>query len=237
MKTNARVPRLGRSDSVTAAAASARRSRSGSCRRERPSSSEAGSSWSGSGTSKGGGLLGEEPLERRAAGDVRLGEHALLGLGELVGQIAAQRAQVVSGECELRGLEQLVGTLVGHEVPLEVEEEQLGLDRGAELAGLLNQRAARRVRRIERIAQYGVGARAPAEVVDLRQLMHRLGQLRHVQLRDAAAVALGECLGTLACLGQHLLDGLGASALDQRLEVPGGGFQLFVCGGAHRGRG
>ena len=156
-----------------------------------------------------GGLLGEEALERRAASDVRLGEHALLGLRELVRAVAAQRAQVVGGECELRGLEQLVGTLVRHEVPLEVEEEQLRLDRRAELARLLEQRAARGVGRVERVAQHRVRTRAPAEVVDLGQLVHRLGQLGHVQLGDTAAVALGERLGALARLGQHRLDRLG----------------------------
>ena len=64
--------------------------------------------------------------------------------------------------------------------------------------------------------------------------MHRLRQLSHVQLRDTAAVALRDGLGALARLVQHRLHGLWAAALDQRVEVPGGGFQLFVHGGAHR---
>ena len=127
---------------------------------------------------EGGGLLGEQPLERGAARDVGLREHALLGLGELVRAVAAQRAQVVRGEGELGGGEQLLGTLVRRRVPLQVEEQQLRLDRGAELARLLQQRSARRVRRVERVAQHRVRARAPAEVLDRGQLLHRLRQLR-----------------------------------------------------------
>ena len=53
-------------------------------------------------------LLVEQPAPRRAAGQVLLGHHLLLGLGEQVRPVAAGGAQVVAGEVEAVGGEQLV---------------------------------------------------------------------------------------------------------------------------------
>ena len=182
---------------------------------------------------EGGGLLREQALEGRAAGHARLGEDALLGLRELVGEVAAEVAQVVGAERELGCREQLIGALVGNLVPLEVEEEQLGLDPGGELARLLHARAAPGIRRVEREAEHGVGPGTPREVVDGAELLHRLRQLARVELVDSAAVSLGERLAALARLVQHRLDGLGPAVVDQWLEVPVGRFQLLVGGCAH----
>ena len=55
------------------------------------------------------------------------------------------------------------------------------------------------------------------------------------QLGHLAAVALGEAGGAVARLGEQLLDAVGAAGLDERLEVPGGGFEGGVDGGAHDG--
>ena len=150
-----------------------------------------------------------------------------------MGPVAAQGAQVVGAELELRGLEQLVGALLGREVPLELEEEQVGLDRGAELAGALHQRTALRVGRVEREAQHRVGAGAAGQVVDRGQLVHRRGEPVGVELGHRAAVALGEGRGALARLAEHLLHALGTAAADERLEVPGRALQGVV--GAHGG--
>jgi hypothetical protein len=148
--------------------------------------------------------------------------------------VAAQGAQVVSAEVEPGGGEQLLRPLVRDEVPLQVEEEQLGLDRGGELPRLLHPGAALRVGRVERVAEDRVGPGAAGEVVDRAELLHRLGELGRLQLRQAAAVAAGERLGAVARLAQHRLDRVGPAVVDQRLEVPARGFQLLVDGGAHR---
>jgi hypothetical protein len=127
---------------------------------------------------------------------------------------------VVCGELELGGREQLVHTVLGNEVPLELEEEQRGLDRRAELARLLHERAALGVRRVEREAQHRVRARAACQVVDRGQLVHGVGQAVRAQLGDAALVPLRERVRALAGLGQHLHDPLGTPSADERLEVP-----------------
>ena len=150
-----------------------------------------------------------------------------------MGPIAPHRAQMVRAELEVGGGEQLVGTLIGHEVPLELEEEQRGLDRRSLLTGLLHQRAPLGVGRVEREAQHGVGARPSGQVVDGGQLVHGLGEALGAQVRHRAAVALGEGLGALTRVGQHLLDPLGTEATHQRLEVPGGGLQGVVGDRAH----
>ena len=155
-------------------------------------------------------LLGEQAAERRRAGHVELRDHALLGLAQLVRAVAAQRAQVVAAEVEPIRLEQPLGALVRQLVPLELEEEQLGLDRGAQLARLLHEGAAGGIGGVEREVEHRVRGRAAADVVDLGQLAHRLGELVRVELAEPAAVALGEGGGAVARLGEELLDAVGA---------------------------
>ncbi len=162
LKTNARVRRFGRSDSVTAAAASAARVAVRVLEAREALLERRGLVLVRERHLERRGLLGEEALEGGAAGDVRLGEHALLGLRELVRAVTAQRPQVVRVEVEPVAAEQLLRPLVGHEVPLEVEEEEMGLDRGAQLARLLHERAAPGVGGVERVAEHRVGAGRPA---------------------------------------------------------------------------
>ena len=154
----------------------------------------------------GGDLLGEQAPEGRRAAHVELGDDALLGLAELVRAVAAQRAQVVAAEVEPLGGEQLLGPLVRQQVPLELEEQQLRLDRRAQLARLLDQGAARRVGRVEGEPEHRVRARPAGEIVDRAQLVHGVGEAGGVELGHAAAVALGEGGGALARLDQQLLD-------------------------------
>ena len=76
-----------------------------------------------------GDLLLEQPAPGVARGQRLLGEDLLLGLGEQVRAVAARRAQVVAAEVEALGGEQLVGALVVERGPLELEEQELRLDR------------------------------------------------------------------------------------------------------------
>ena len=161
LNTNARVRRPGRSASVTAAAASRARSRSGSWRRLSASSSEAGSSRPGSGTSIAEVCSVKSRRKAERAGHVRLREHALLRLGELVGAVAAQGAQVVAAEAEPVVGEQLVGPLVRQ--PRSTRARR----RGAASRSPRRARCARwssaprcRVGRVEREAEHRVGAGA-----------------------------------------------------------------------------
>ena len=75
-------------------------------------------------------LLLEQPLPRAPAGDRLLGEDDLLGLGQQVRPVAPRRAQVMPGEREPLVGEQRLDPLVGELGPLELEEQQLGADRG-----------------------------------------------------------------------------------------------------------
>ena len=89
-----------------------------------------------------------------------LGEHLLLGLGEQVRAVAARGAQVVAGEVEPVGGEQLLGALVVERRPLELEEQQrASRSPSPRSCTLLQQRAARRVGRVGGEAQRRVVAR------------------------------------------------------------------------------
>ena len=151
--------------------------------------------------------------------------------------VAAQRAQVVAAEVELAGRQKLLGPLVGQEVPLELEEQQLRLDRRAELLRLLHQGAPRRVAGVERKGQQRVGTGPAGQVADLGQLVHGVGEPGGIELGHLAAVALGEGHGALARLVQQGLDALGPALLHERLKVPGGFLKGGVGGGAHPPRG
>ena len=96
------------------------------------------------------------------AGDALLGRDPLLRLGELVGPVAALRAQHGRVVLERRVGEQPLGDVVVERAPLEVEEEELGLDLRVPLAHLLDERAARLVGVVGREAQ-------PREGLDARR--------------------------------------------------------------------
>ena len=87
-------------------------------------------------------LLFEQALPCAAAGHRLLRQDHLLGLGEEVRAIAALGPQVVPGECEAVVGEQGLDLLVGQVGPLEVEEEELRVDRGRALLDPLHPRAA-----------------------------------------------------------------------------------------------
>jgi len=173
-------------------------------------------------------LLGEQPAPRRAGADLLLGEDLLLRLGEQVRPVAALRAQVVAGEVQPVGGEQLLGLVVVERRPLEPEEEQLGLDRRAELLHLLEQRAARWVGRVRGEAQARVGARLARQLLEVGELAHRLDEAGAVELGDPARVAVGE--GDRAAVGLLELGerALVAARVDQGVEVPFGLEQLGV---------
>ena len=72
---------------------------------------------------------------------------------------------MVRAEVEAGRRQQLAGAVLVDQVPLEVEEEQLRLDRGRELARLLHQ-PPRGIGGVEREAEHRVGPGAAGEVVD-----------------------------------------------------------------------
>jgi hypothetical protein len=138
-----------------------------------------------------------------------------------MGAVAAQRAQVMARGLQPVGPQQLVDTVVVEGGPFELEEEQLGLDRRAELLHPREQRAVGGVGGVDGEAQHRVGARAAQAVDDRLQLGHGGGQARAVELADVARVGLGESRSALVGLGQQPLCALGPLAVDQRIEVPG----------------
>ncbi len=144
------------------------------------------------------------------------------------GQVAALVAQVVRAEGERGVGEQALGLLVGHLVPLQLEEQQLGLDRRAELARLLQQRAGLGRLGVDREREHRVRAGASGGVGDRLQLAHRGGEAGGVELGDLAAVGGGERLGALASEAEQLGHPGAALAVDERLEVPVGGFESEI---------
>ena len=92
--------------------------------------------------------------------------------------VAAGAAQVVAAEVEAGGPEQLVGALVVERRPLELEEQQLGLDLGGALLDALEQRAALGIGRVGREPQRRVRAGAADQLLDRGELLHRRAQAR-----------------------------------------------------------
>ena len=136
----------------------------------------------------GAGQLGEQPAPGRVAGLALLGEDALLGLGEQVRAIAADGAQVVARLLEAVGLQQLVGLGVVDLGPLEVEEQQVGLDRRPALLDLGHQRAVDRIGGVGGEAQRRVVARAADRVGDRGELGDGAGEPGAVELGHLAGV-------------------------------------------------
>ena len=185
-------------------------------------------------------LLLEQARPRGPAGELLLGEDALLGLAQQVRAVAARRRQVVAGEVQPVGGEQLVGLRVVQRRPLEVEEQQLGLDRGALLLDALQQRAVGRRLRVGAEGEVGVRAGAGGDLLDLRQLAHGGDQACAVDLGELAGVGVGEGVGAGLRVGEQRVDaGLRVSvpgSVQQIGEVPGDLLQLGIAhgfGGAH----
>ena len=136
-----------------------------------------------------GDLLAEQPAPRAGAGDRLLGEDLLLGLGQQVRAVAARGAQEVARGVEAVGGHELLGAGVVDRGPLELEEDELRLDRRALLLHALHERADGRIGGVDAEAQHRVVAGARAELGDLLQLAHRCRERRRVELGDAAGVA------------------------------------------------
>jgi hypothetical protein len=176
----------------------------------------------------GGHQLAEQPRPRRLRGDRLLGEDRLLRLGQKVGAVAAGAAQVVRAEAQLLAGEQLLGAGVVQRRPLQLKEQQLGLDLGRALLDELEQRAARRIGGVGGELQRGVGAGLADELVDRRQLMHGRGQAGGVQLGEPALVGGGERLRPAQGLGELPLNAVLLVAVDERSQIPAGVAKLRI---------
>ena len=173
LNRKARVRSPGASAAVTASAVVRRSSRSGSERRL--------SATSRATCSPGAVPARQLDLDRRGqlleqarpgarAGERLLGEDLLLGLAEQVLAVAAHVAQVVAAEVQPLAREQLLGALVCERGPLQLEEQQRGLDRGLLLLHALQQRPVGRVGGVGGEAQRGVVAGAARQLLDPGEL-------------------------------------------------------------------
>ena len=131
---------------------------------------------------EGDAQIGEELVEesppRPDPRDALLGRDLLLRLGQLVRPVPAFGAEDRGVALERGVGQQVLGDLVVELAPLEVEEQDVGLDLRIPLAHLLEERSARLVRAVGRLAQAGVDLdprRAGLEPLELRD---RLVQLR-----------------------------------------------------------
>jgi hypothetical protein len=175
-------------------------------------------------------LLGEQARPRVAAADRLLGDDLLLRLREQVRPVAADVAQVVAASLEAIRGEQLLGSLVVERGPLELEEQELGLDRRRLLVDARDERPVRRVVRVDREAQVCVVGRSADQIADDIELVHRVRELGAFEVLDAAGVALRERGGALVGFRQHAVDARLALAFDKGLEVPG---DVLKIGHAH----
>ena len=186
-------------------------------------------------------LLAEQPAPGALARDRLLGQDLLLGLGQQVRPVAAGAAQVVATETQRLVGEQLVDAIVGELGPFELEEQELGLDRRRALLHERQQRPALRVGGVGRESQRRVRARAPDELADLPELVHRHGEAGRIELGDLSGVGgreRGRALVGLVELAPHPFVPL---AVDQRAEIPLGLEQFgvrqqFGCGCHRRSR-
>ena len=71
--------------------------------------------------------------------------------------------------------------------------------------------------------QAAEGAGAADDLLQVAELVHRLGEAGAVELRHVAGVALGERVGAALRLGEHRVDGRDGIAritVEQGIEVP-----------------
>ena len=119
----------------------------------------------------------------------------------------------MAGEVQALGGEQLVGLGVIQRRPLEVEEQQLGLDRRALLLDALQQRAIGGRLRVGAEGEVRVGAGAGGDLLDLRQLAHGDDEALAVDFSELAGVRVGERIGAGLRVGEQRVDaGLGVTA-------------------------
>ena len=86
------------------------------------------------------------------------------------------------------------------------------------------------------------GAGAADDLLQVAELVHRLGEAGAVELRHVAGVALGERVGAALRLGEHRVDGRDGIAritVEQGIEVPADLLDFLVgdLGSAHAQRG
>jgi hypothetical protein len=153
--------------------------------------------------------------------------------------IAARGLEVVACEVDAVGGQQRLGGRVVQRRPLEVEEQQRGLDRGALLLDALQQCAVRRVGGVDREREVRVGAGAAGDLLDLAELLHRRDQSGAVERGDVARVLGGERVSALLGLAQQGVDGgLGIvpSAVQQMGEIPLDRLQVGIGDGGFHSR-
>ena len=143
---------------------------------------------------------GRELLEQARpgtrAGEVLLRQHLLLGLAQEVVAVAAGAAQVMAAEVQALAGQQLLGALVAELRPLQLEEQQRGLDRRLLLLGVGQQRSPLRVGGVGGEGERGEVAPAGRQLLDLRQLAHRLRERRRCRALPAAPSSSRRRLGS-----------------------------------------
>ncbi len=145
---------------------------------------------------------------------------------------------MVTGEVEVLVGEELVGARVVERGPLELEEQQLGLDLRRALLHQLQQGAALGVGGRGREVEHRVGARAADQLVERGELAHRGGEARPVERGDLAGVLRGEGVGAALGVGEQRLHAGRAlpCAVEQWIQVPGDPVEIGIgdvrCGHA-----
>jgi len=143
--------------------------------------------------------------------------------------IAASAAQVMAAEVECRLGQELLGPLVTERGPLELEEQELGLDLGRPLLHELEQGSPGRVGGVGGEAQRGVRARPSHQVLDLLELPHRLEKALAVELGYVPGQPLGKPRRPLGRLIELAAHAFGPLPVDERVEVPLGLAQLRIA--------
>jgi hypothetical protein len=133
-----------------------------------------------------------------------------------MGAIAAGAAQVVGAEAQRLVGQKPVGTLIGKRRPLELEEQQLGLDLGGALLNQLQERPAGRVGGVGCEPKRSERAGTADQFVDRAQLAHGRLQAGAVELGDPPGVLGGERSGALVGLVELAADSGLPLPVDQR---------------------
>ncbi len=233
MKTYARVRRPGSSAVVTASAVARRTLAVARHEAAQRDVERDGLGLAGHVDLDRAGQLAEEPRPGVAPAHRLLGEQLLLGLGEQVRAVAADRAQVVAATSEAVGLPGARRRRRRRAPPTRARRRGASSRPRWPAPARAPERAVGGVGGVDREAQVRVGPGAPDQVADRLQLGHRLGEARAVELGHTTRVALREARGAFVGLGEQAVGAVGPVAVNQRLEVPGDVVQVGG-GGGHR---
>ncbi len=170
--------------------------------------------------------LAEQAHPGVTTADRLLGQQLLLRLGEKMGPVGAGVAQVVATLVEAVGGQQAIRRGVVEARPLEVEEEQGGLDDRGALLEALHERSVLGRPGVGAEPQRGVVAGAPREVADGAEFGHRRGEAGTVEGRDLAGVLGGKGGRPFGCLVEQAIHAGRTVPVDEILEVPGDGLQV-----------